>query len=47
MVNGIELEENVLEELDFLKTLEVLLIGKRILLKKIVLMPQEQTPKSH
>lgn len=44
MVSCLQLE-NVLEELDCLNTLEVILISKRLFLKKIVIMPEVQTPK--
>ena len=44
MVSSLQLE-NVLEELDCLNTLEVILISKRLFLKKIVIMPEVQTPK--
>ena len=37
--------ENELEELDYLNTLEVILISKRLFLKKIVIMPEVQTSK--
>ena len=46
MVSCLQLE-NVLEELDCLNTLEVILISKRLFLKKIVIMPEVQTPKTN
>ena len=46
MVNGLQLE-NVPKELDCLNTIEVISIAKRVLFKKIVIMPKGQRPKTN
>ena len=46
VVNGLIIEK-IPKELDCLNTLELVLISKRLLFKKIVIMPKGQTPKMH
>ena len=46
VVNGLIIEKIPIQ-LDCLNTVELVLISKRLLFKKIVIMPKGQTPKMH